>query len=103
MRLATTVPTQALYFMNDPFVHAKAAKFASRLQTARPDDPQRIEQAWKDALGRSPTDVEREEALRFLDDYRAGLIGARVDNADLRALAACVRTLFGSNEFVFLD
>ena len=28
VRLATTVPTQALYFLNDPFVHAKAEKYA---------------------------------------------------------------------------
>ena len=56
VRLATTVPTQAALFMNDPFVHAKAEKYANRLQTARPDDRQRIEQAWHDVLGRSPTD-----------------------------------------------
>jgi hypothetical protein len=103
VRLATTVPTQALYFMNDPFVHAKAAKYANRLQTSRPDDRQRIEQAWHDALGRSPTDFEREEAVRFLNEYRAGLAAVRVDKAELGALAAYVRTLIGSNEFVYLD
>jgi mono/diheme cytochrome c family protein len=103
LRLVTTVPTQALYFMNDPFVHTKAEKYAIHLQSAGPDARRRIEQAWHDVVGRSPTDVEREEALRFLDDYRAGLIGAGVDHAEMRALAAYVRTLFGSNEFVYLD
>jgi mono/diheme cytochrome c family protein len=103
VRLATTVPTQALYFMNDPFVHSKAEQYASRLQTAWPDDRQRIEQAWHDVLGRSPTDIERTEAVRFLNDYRAELAVSKVDRTGLRALAAYVRTLFGSNEFVYLD
>lgn len=30
-RRLTTVPTQALYFLNDPFVHAKSVKMAERL------------------------------------------------------------------------
>jgi hypothetical protein len=102
-RLATTVPTQALFFLNDPFVHTKAEKYASRLQAAWPDDRQRIEQAWRDVLGRSATEVEREEAASFLDVYRAELVAAKVDDAEVRALAAYVRTLFGSNEFVYVD
>ena len=39
-RRATTVPTQALFFLNDPFVHAKSEKCAARLQSARPDEAQ---------------------------------------------------------------
>jgi hypothetical protein len=101
--LPVTVPTQALYFMNDPFVHAKSAKYANRLQTAWHDHRQRIMQAWHDAIGRSPTDFERNEAVSFLNEYGAGLVAVRVDNAELGALAAYVRTLFGSNEFVYLD
>jgi hypothetical protein len=102
-RMATTVPTQALYFMNDPFVHTKAEAYARGLQAARPDDLQRIEKAWHDLLGRSPTDIERTEAADFLGDYRAELVVANVNDANVRALAAYVRTVFGSNEFLYLD
>ena len=35
-RQTTTVPTQALYFLNDPFFHAQADRVASRV-LARPD------------------------------------------------------------------
>ncbi len=36
-RYTTTVPTQALFFLNDPFVHARAASLAARLLKL-PDD-----------------------------------------------------------------
>ena len=57
------MPTQALFFLNDPFVHAKAENYASRLQAARMNDRERIELAWRDVLGREPGAVEREEAV----------------------------------------
>jgi len=103
LRQTTTVPTQALFFLNDPFVHTKAEKYAARLQAVRRDDQERIELAWRDVLGRSPTAIEREEALCFLKEYRDGLAALKRDHCDLRALAAYVRTLFGSNEFIYLD
>ena len=70
-RLTTTVPTQALFFLNDPFVHAKADKWASRLIAASPTEMQRIEMAWRRAIGRSPTDLERAKATDFLKSYQA--------------------------------
>ena len=103
VRMVTTVPTQALYFLNDPFVHTKALKYAGRLQAALPDDRQRILLAWRELLGRSPTPLEREEAESFLEAYRDELSALKLDRAGTRALAAYVRTLFGSNEFVYLD
>ncbi len=103
VRQTTTVPTQALFFLNDPFVHTKAEKYAARLQAARPDDPGQIELAWRGVLGRSPTEFEREEGMAFLKEYRDGLASLKRQSRDLRALAAYVRTLFGSNEFIYLD
>ena len=37
-RETTTVPTQALYFLNDPFFHAQAGRFAAPLIDADPAD-----------------------------------------------------------------
>jgi hypothetical protein len=102
-RPTTTVPTQALFFLNDPFVHAKAEKCAAWLLEERPDERGRIELAWSKVLERFPTGVERAEAARFLREYRLELAAAGQNDVELRAIAAYVRTLFGSNEFVHLD
>jgi len=102
-RLGTTVPTQALFFLNDPFVHTKAEKWATRLQVDQPDDRQRIELAWQRAIGRTPTEIELNEATEFLSIYRTELNSAKQDRVDDRALAAYLRTLLGSNEFLHVD
>jgi hypothetical protein len=110
-RRTTTVPTQALYFLNSPFVHEKADRFARRLWAARADDAQRVELAWRQTIGRAPTVAESAEAAEFLAAYRVELTAAGLakadDGASLRApqgaLAAYVRSLFGCNEFLHLD
>ncbi len=102
-RLETTVPTQALYFLNDPFVHTKADAWAGRLLAVVPSDQQRIEQAFRLAFGRSATEDEQREAEAFLAACRAELVGISQDSVDRRALAAFLRTLVGSNEFLHVD
>ena len=44
-RATTTVPTQALFFLNDPFVHAKAENCATTLLAASPTKPG--ESSWR--------------------------------------------------------
>jgi hypothetical protein len=102
-RVMTTVPTQALFFLNDPFVHTKAEKCAGRLLAERPDELRAIELAWRTVLQRSPGEDELDEARQFLSDYRSLLAAAGRNDVELQALAAYVRTLVGSNEFVYLD
>jgi mono/diheme cytochrome c family protein len=102
-RLATTVPTQALFFLNDPFIHAKAEKWAQRLIAASAGEQQQIDSAWLQAIGRAPTESERTEATEFLAAYRAELASSGPDNAALRAMAAYLRTIIGSNEFLHVD
>jgi Protein of unknown function (DUF1553) len=102
-RRATTVPTQALFFLNDPFVHTKAEQLAARLLAAHPDEPMRIEAACRLTLGRPPAEAEQTDAATFLAAYRAELIAAKKGDADKLAFAAYIRTLFGSNEFMHLD
>ena len=99
-RRITTVPTQALYFLNDPFVHAKSLAFAQRLQADHRSEDDQIELASRLALGRSATSLERAEAASFLAAYRAE-VGTTGDNVE--PMAAYVRTLFGSNEFLHCD
>ncbi len=102
-RRTTTVPTQALYFLNSPFVHAKADKCASHLRSACPDEPQQLQLAWRLTTGRLPTETELGEAAEFLAAYRAELVAAGQTDPDAIALAAYVRSLWGSNEFLHLD
>ena len=102
-RATTTVPTQALFFLNDPFVHAKAEKCAAAILAERHEDMGRIELAWRTVLERGPTDREREEARRFLDEYRFELAASGSAQVELGALGAYVRVLFGSSEFIYLD
>ncbi len=99
-RLPTTVPTQALYFLNDPFVHEQAAAFAARLTGASADEAGRIAHAFRLALGRPPSAEEVQDSARFLTAYRQKLSDAK---DDAPAWAALARTLFARNEFMFLD
>jgi hypothetical protein len=105
-RLGTTVPTQALFFLNDSFVHTTAEKWASRLLAAHVEDLPRIEDMFLGAFGRRPTEIERIEAREFLAAYRAELarlVESNQQNVESRALAAYLRTIFGSNEFLHVD
>ena len=102
-RLGTTVPTQALYFLNDPFVHQKADAWASRLESGKSSESQQIEQAYRLALCRLATAEETTDAASFLAAFRTELSSIGQDNVNHRALAAFLRTLLGSNEFLHVD
>jgi cytochrome c553 len=93
LRQTTTVPTQALYFLNDPFFHAQAGGLAASLLTSHDDDA-RIARVYRTLFQRYPTSVERERAARFLRDYPA-------PQAD--ALGALCRVLLAGNEFLYID
>ncbi len=66
-RDVTTVPAQALFMMNSPFVFEQAQAMAARLLAERPgSDAARIDRAYALALGRPPTTAERERTLSFV-------------------------------------
>src|SRR5438874_8239315 len=71
-RFATTVPQQALFLMNSPFVVQQARGFAGRAEfknCVRPDE--RIRRLYEAAYQRPPDPDELKVALRFLE-ARAG-------------------------------
>ena len=102
-RRVTTVPTQALYFLNDPFVHAKSQSGAQRVMAVAKEESSQIDYSYKLALGRSPTAIESLEASAFLAAFRAELTRIGHPNPVPLAMAAHMRTLFGSNEFLHCD
>jgi hypothetical protein len=96
VRHTTTVPTQALFFLNDPFVHARAASLAGRLAQL-PDEQARLARTTWLLYGRAPTPREAEAAKRLLAACTAE--GA----TPTAAWAAWLRVMLSSNEFVYLD
>ncbi len=104
-RSITTVPTQALFFMNDPFVHEQAQGFARRLLATHTDDGDRIRLAYRMAMAREPLDQEVEKGRDFLARYRRQLQadGVAVSEQSRLSWSAFARTLFARNEFVFID
>ena len=65
-RDVTTVPTQALYMMNNPLVveHSKLA--AKRLLQEELSDEERIQQAYRSTIGRNATPEQSDRVLAFL-------------------------------------
>ena len=102
-RQVTTVPTQSLYFMNDPFFHAQAEKVARRVLT-QPDDGSRLDELFRIVLQRPPTADERQTATAFLDEYtgrRFPILRRRTSPWPL--WSACSRILLSSNQFLYVE
>jgi mono/diheme cytochrome c family protein len=70
-RETTTVPGQALYLLNAPFVQRQAHALAKRLLEGSRGDRERLEEAYRRVLGRVPSDAELARAEAFLADYSA--------------------------------
>jgi hypothetical protein len=101
-RFATTVPTQALFFLNDPFVHEKSQRLAEQL-AALPDDHARLERVMPLLFGRPPDASDHVAAADFLKSYEQSLTETPADQRHTTAWAAWVRVLISSNEFMYVD
>jgi hypothetical protein len=86
-RNVSTVATQALTLLNDPFVLRQAQLFADRVKKEAGDDPARqIDFAYRIALSRPPTQTELPVAL---------------DSIRKQSLLDLTHVLFNLNEFVY--
>ncbi|MFO0883329.1 MAG: PSD1 and planctomycete cytochrome C domain-containing protein [Pirellulales bacterium] len=71
-RDTTTVATQALYLLNDPFVQKQSLAAANWVQAKGDvDDGARVDLLYRLTLGRSANPAEIERAKAFLADYEA--------------------------------
>ncbi len=93
-RVTSTTPLQALWFLNDPFVHEQARKFAERVSKESPDEASRIERAYLLALGRPPSGEEKSAGLEYLSK------AASAYGQD--AWPSYARVLFRLSEFVYV-
>jgi hypothetical protein len=105
VRTTSTTPLQALFLLNDPFVHEQSQAFATRLMKSAKEDSARIQFAYQAALGRPPEKAELEQCRRFLVDARERLSSSGTPSSELVAESwrAMVRALLRLNEFVYLD
>jgi hypothetical protein len=92
-RQTTTMPTQALYFINDPFFHAQAAATASRLSEF-PDDDSRLRFLYELILQRNPREEERMQWREFSADW---------PGTTEEAWEAWVRAMLAGNEFLHVE
>ena len=94
-RESTTVPAQALYLLNDPFVARQALGLAERLlDLPAGDDRERIAIAFRLVLGRFPTSPETEEVIAFLSAFetKAPVAPASIEEAPVEAVATTTST-----------
>ena len=107
-RMNTTVAPQALSLLNDPFVRLRAEELAGRIQVsagAGADDP--IQLAFQLSLSRPPSSEELIDARAFLlaqSTARAQRGEKHSPSAVQRlALIDLCQSLFGLNEFIYVD
>ncbi len=105
VRNVTTVPTQALFMMNSPQVIDNANKLAQRL-TEQIDDPSdRVRQAYRLTVSRSPTEQEIDRALQFIRETETLLQEdpkRNEDDAQWIAWSGFCQSLFATSEFRYL-
>ncbi len=85
--MVTTVAPQALSLFNGQQTQDQAKYFAARLRREAGDDPvQQVNLAWRIALCRPPTEIERTQMQSFLRDV---------------SLEQLCRVVLNLNEFVY--
>jgi cytochrome c553 len=104
-RTASTVPLQALFLTNDPFVTEQAEGFARRLLAASGDSRWRIDLAHRLAWARPARPDEVARGIHYMEEYRQRLAeaGAPAERLELEAWTSYARVLLCANEFVCLD
>lgn len=100
VRDQTTVPTQALFFMNDPMVHGLAAKFAQRVLASSTREDQRVHYACQLLYARPAMRDDLREFENFRQDYLGEIKGESTDQQARTVWSAYARVLFAGNEFL---
>jgi hypothetical protein len=106
-RFTTTVPQQALFLMNSPFVVDQARQLANRADVVTQNDPAlRVQRLYRDVFGRDAAGPEVNLALQFIDETQAAQDhpeGKPDAKPLLSAWEQLAQVLMLSNEFIFVD
>jgi hypothetical protein len=99
-RPRTTVPQQALFAMNSPFVIQQAQALAADPQIIAAIEPeQRVEALFGRVLGRLPSESEIAKAVHFVEEAETDSLPER----GLNAWEQLAQVLLMSNEALFVD
>ncbi|MEX2560873.1 MAG: DUF1553 domain-containing protein, partial [Pirellulales bacterium] len=97
-RPRTTVPQQALFAMNSPFVLEQVRALAAREEVAGQSDPEhRVQALYRLALARPAEPAEVQLALRFVAER------PQDDATKLGPWEMLAQVLLSTNEFIFVD
>jgi cytochrome c553 len=102
-RPTTTVPSQGLFLLNNPFVIRASEAAASKILKETTTETERIRAAYLAFYGRTPSEKELAGAEKFLKAYSAQLAKDRVPELrrEREAWAALAQALFASAEFQY--
>jgi hypothetical protein len=105
VRSSSIVPSQALFLLNNAFVHEQAEAVARRLIKASTDVTKRVELACLWSWSRPPTAEETEHALAYVNRAAQALALEKVpaDQVESGAWASYARVLLASNEFLHIE
>jgi hypothetical protein len=102
LRQVTTVPTQSLYFLNDPFFHTQAEALARRVLEAATDEARAL-RLYELALQREASPAEVTAARAFVAEYAAAVDDQPEADRPLAVWSALSRIVLASNEFLYID
>jgi hypothetical protein len=100
-RNSTTVPTQALFLMNSPFMQEQARALASRLIEKSSSASERVQYLFLLAYGRPANNQELLNSMDYL--FRFGELDDKDNLSKIEQWASLCQAVFGSNEFLFLN
>jgi len=95
VRGSSTVPSQALWLMNNAFMREQARGLAQRLSELK-DDRARVALAYELCFGRPPASDEIDMTLAYVTRFRHEL-------SEVEAWASVAKVLLSANEFVYVD
>ncbi|HEX5104067.1 MAG TPA: DUF1553 domain-containing protein [Pirellulaceae bacterium] len=98
-RITSTTTLQALYFLNDPLVHAQANRIADRVRNSADNDAGRIDHAYNLLYSRPATEDEQSLAAGYLSKLRS----QAGDNPEAAAWQSLIRVLLRTNEYVYVE
>lgn len=104
-RMSTTTPLQALYLLNDPFVHDQSNRIAERIVGHANGNEERITLLYQLLFTREPLVDEVNEATNFLHNAQQLLLESKLTDKEVEVepFRALVRSMIRLNEFVYLD
>lgn len=99
-RKQTTVPSQGLFLLNNAFVLRASDAAAEKLLTLD-SDAERVQMAYRQCYGRSPSQAERTAAMTFVEDYQAKAADGRstASRRKQETWSAFYQALLASAEF----